>query len=347
MQKIKVTAPTRVDLAGGTLDLWPLYTLWGHAKTINLAISLHAVTEMTVENHHGFEVILTGVGGASQKFSRPLLTKNDPTIPQPLQFPVALVSQYFNRFRELPRSRFQIKIGTQAPPQSGLGGSSTLAVSLLRALTYSQSEMQGQRWQWEILDWVRDFEASYLGVPTGTQDYLAALFGGLSCFESAIGGVTHTNYPESVQRSINDRLLVIYSGELHDSGSSNWEIYRRAMEQDPSMLAGLKAIRDVAESLDTELRKPSIDWKALGGLINTEWDLRKKVFKVETARIDELITFFRSHGVLGIKVCGAAKGGSLMALVEPEKRAAMIDLCAKERIQVLSAQAISQGVEVT
>ena len=35
-------APARIDLAGGTLDLWPLSVIVERARTINLAIDLRA-----------------------------------------------------------------------------------------------------------------------------------------------------------------------------------------------------------------------------------------------------------------------------------------------------------------
>src|SRR5262245_28051885 len=36
------SAPTRIDLAGGTYDIWPLYLFHEGAQTINIAISLRA-----------------------------------------------------------------------------------------------------------------------------------------------------------------------------------------------------------------------------------------------------------------------------------------------------------------
>ena len=42
-EKFTVSAPTRADLAGGTLDLWPLYCLFGSSKTINVALNLNAI----------------------------------------------------------------------------------------------------------------------------------------------------------------------------------------------------------------------------------------------------------------------------------------------------------------
>ena len=44
---IESSAPTRIDLAGGTLEMWPLYLFHEGARTLNAAISLR--TGLTVE----------------------------------------------------------------------------------------------------------------------------------------------------------------------------------------------------------------------------------------------------------------------------------------------------------
>src|SRR3954471_13686943 len=43
---IKASAPTRIDLAGGTLDIWPIYLFHQNAQTLNAAISLRAHVEI-------------------------------------------------------------------------------------------------------------------------------------------------------------------------------------------------------------------------------------------------------------------------------------------------------------
>jgi len=40
--RIESKAPTRVDLAGGTLDIWPLYLFHPGAVTVNAAITRYA-----------------------------------------------------------------------------------------------------------------------------------------------------------------------------------------------------------------------------------------------------------------------------------------------------------------
>ena len=40
--KIFSKAPCRVDLAGGTLDIWPLYLYHANAVTLNFAVDRYA-----------------------------------------------------------------------------------------------------------------------------------------------------------------------------------------------------------------------------------------------------------------------------------------------------------------
>src|SRR5438874_9605757 len=40
--RIEARAPTRIDLAGGTLDIWPLYLFHPGALTVNCAITRYA-----------------------------------------------------------------------------------------------------------------------------------------------------------------------------------------------------------------------------------------------------------------------------------------------------------------
>src|SRR5216110_2610596 len=49
---IKASAPTRIDLAGGTIDIWPLYLFHPGAQTLNAAISIraHARVESRTDN---------------------------------------------------------------------------------------------------------------------------------------------------------------------------------------------------------------------------------------------------------------------------------------------------------
>src|SRR4029077_18378139 len=58
MKKVIVRAPVRADLAGGTLDLWPIYLFHPGSRTVNVAVSYYAESEVC-ETGEGIEIHLT------------------------------------------------------------------------------------------------------------------------------------------------------------------------------------------------------------------------------------------------------------------------------------------------
>lgn len=343
MDSFKVTAPSRVDLAGGTLDIWPLYCFTGGAKTINLAIDLCAWATVDVVPDSQFQIRLHYGSEEPVAISGPMAADAIQRLSPPLRFPAHVISSYLANKAELPEVRIRLTLGSDVPPQSGLGGSSTLCVAIGRALARVFGDYIIQGWQWRMMEWARDTEAGYLTMLTGTQDYLAALFGGANCFVSDRGNMDRVPYSDAVFQGLADRLLVLYSGETHQSGISNWELVKGAVERDKEIQRGMEAARQIAEDLDGELSAGQLSWKHIGNLLTQEWEIRKHLFKVHTKRLDEMVQFLQKQDVLGARVCGAAAGGSLMALVDPDRRATVAKECETHGIQVLKTQATKQG----
>lgn len=348
-QTYKVTAPTRADLAGGTLDLWPLYCFVGGSRTINVALDMPAVVEANVAPSAGFELTLVNASAPEKErwtLSGPIAAEALKDVPPRVRFPAAIASDWLASRKELPRAKATFTVATTVPPQSGLGGSSTLCVAVTRAMARLVPEETDPRWQYRTLDWVKDTEAKYLQMLTGSQDYLAAIFGGLASYRFDLGWLDRTSYRDDVTQGLSERMMILYSGELHESGSSNWEIVRGAVEKDKRTMKGLEKIRDLAELVHGILSASSTDWTALGRAIRDEWRTRKELFNVTTKRLDEILDFLDEQPIFGAKVCGAAQGGSLLVLVDPERREAVAESCKKAGIQVLATKLAKQGVTV-
>src|SRR5271166_3694330 len=65
--KIISRAPCRVDLAGGTLDIWPLYLYHPGAVTVNFAVD--RCTTCTIDTNHSPEIDLHSLDlGAQASF---------------------------------------------------------------------------------------------------------------------------------------------------------------------------------------------------------------------------------------------------------------------------------------
>jgi len=339
-----VKAPTRADLAGGTLDIWPIYCLIGPSKTVNVALDLYAEVEVVAKSGTPFSLTISSATNEKASFKAIPPRAELDRLPAGVRFPAWVVTSYLARLPELPAVTLDMKFRTSAPPRSGLGGSSTLCVALLRATARYLNTLVDQGWQLKMLEWARDVEAAFLNVPTGTQDYLAALFGGLKSYEWDLGGLTTGMYSNSVFEALSERCMVLFSGESHDSGASNWEIMKGAIEGKPDILKGFHAIRDIAAQVHEELESGINNWAHIGGLLNEEWRIRRELFKVNTPRLDEIIAFLNKEGVLAAKVCGAASGGSLLVLVEPGQKAKIAEKCRAQNIQVLNTKPVNKGV---
>jgi D-glycero-alpha-D-manno-heptose-7-phosphate kinase len=340
-----VSAPTRVDLAGGTLDLWPLYCLTDGAYTINVAIDLAATARFDVSPHPTCRVEIRA-RGENFLFFEPLNFSDLERVPASLRFPVAIVSRYLHQKEKLPNLSIEISLETLAPVGSGLGGSSTLCVAVTKGLSRIFSDFTDMNWRWQMLDWVRDLEAAFLQTPTGVQDYLAALFGGVNCFEFQTGARSQHSYSKEVLDGIGARLIVLFSGEQHHSGLSNWEVFKGALQKDQRTLSGLRSIRDIAFEMNDELTRSEISWPKIGELMSREWKTRRDLFGVNTPRLDSIVDSLSRMGILGVKVCGAAAGGSLIALVDPSEIPRISAACTKEKIEVLKTSPSPSGVSI-
>ena len=346
VDKFKVLAPCRADLAGGTLDLWPLFCLVPSSLTLNIALDLFARLDFEVSESSQFEVTLKNKT-EQYKLSEINPALNLSLIPDSLKFPAFIANQFLILQRQVPRVSLEIELGSAVPVGSGLGGSSTLLVALGRGLCRVCNDFTEQGWQWRFLQWAKDTEAAFLKVPTGTQDYLAAIFGGLHGYEYQLGRIEQTSFSSSVFQQINERLLVIFSGEKHHSGMSNWEVYKKAVEGDSEVIKGLKGIAGIAHKLDAALREEKVDWNVVGNLLDSEWALRRTTFQVSTPTLDSIIEQTKAvPGVLGVKVCGAAQGGSLVVLVDPVKKVSVIERLKKSNLKVLPTQATLMGVSI-
>ena len=161
---IEASAPARIDLAGGTLDLWPLHVLHPGSVTVNLAIGLRASCRVR-EGSERFRV----------RSSSPRLEKTADSAREFLADPsTALVGSILEA---LAVARpVEIELASEVPFGSGLGGSSALTVALSAALEPFGGRVveEGER-----VDFLRDVETRVLGKPAGVQDYYPPLGGGL------------------------------------------------------------------------------------------------------------------------------------------------------------------------
>ena len=226
-QWFEASAPARVDLAGGTLDLWPLHVLHPGSVTINLAIDLRARCR-----------VRPGGLGASASRCRTWDTSGS----SPSRGSCSPIRGARSRGPLLEgfgiREPRDIELSSDVPFGSGLGGSSALTVAMAAALAASvdrRFEGAGR------VEFVRDVETRVLGKPAGTQDYYPPLSGGIHTLEFRPGGVSIRR--RDVDPGVWLRHLTLFdTGAAHSSGMNNWEIFRARLEGDHDVAARLEEV---------------------------------------------------------------------------------------------------------
>src|SRR5690606_37004672 len=209
--RITASAPTRIDLAGGTIDIWPLYLFHPGAQTINVAISLRA--EARIEPRPDGQVALVSEDTSRQVVLAPGTTlRDDETLP--------LLGRLAHHFGA---RGLTLTTRCEPPAGAGIAGSSALNIAVCGALAHWAGVRNGDA---ALLDIARDIEAQVIRVPTGLQDYRPALHGGIAAVELSPGSVRRVALdvdPSALQ----SRLVLCYTGEPRNSGTNNWEITRR------------------------------------------------------------------------------------------------------------------------
>ena len=328
---VEASAPARVDLAGGTLDLWPLYLLHPGSVTVNVAIDLRARCRVG-KRESGFRVTVPGLG-YERVVGKPAELLADPRS--------ALAGALLEAL-EIGEPR-DIELSSDVPYSSGLGGSSALTVAMAAALTASVDREFGGP---EQVEFMRDVETRVLGKPAGVQDYYPPLSGGLHNLRFFPGRI------KSERREIDpsawlQHLTLFDTGASHSSGMNNWEIFRSRLEGDLGVAARLDdvraAAREMAEAADAE------DFHAMGAALRGEWEARRRLAPVVSSPgIEAVIAAAREAGAWGGKACGAGGGGCVVMLSPPEKTAPVREALANMREgRLLLVAAENRGLMVS
>ena len=310
--RIESRAPTRIDLAGGTLDIWPLYLFHPGALTVNCAITRYAscVIETQSARADGRQTIRLVSRDTKRQESFPSLA----ALERARSYRLPLLAHLVRFFR--PRVGLTLTTDSQAPAGAGIGGSSAMAVAICAALDRLTGAAQ------RLEDWIhisRDAEAIVIRVPTGTQDHYPPAFGGASAIHLEPGGERREEIGCDLDE-LERRLVLCYTGKPRQHGINNWEVFARHIQGDKKIFRNLARISDVAQRLFVALNRN--DWNETGRLIREEWEFRRRNLPtISTPVIDRVIASARRQGALAGKVCGAGGGGCVALLIDPAARA--------------------------
>ena len=317
----------RVDLAGGTLDIWPLGLFHPGARTVNVAIDLAATVRLRPSTVYRVRQGESLVEAAS---AGELLASPESSL-------VGVVAM------DLDLPPVEIELSSDSPRGGGLGASSAMVVALIAAAERMLGRPDSPPASRVRL--ARDLEARLMGLPTGIQDHYPGLLGGALEIRMQPGGEAVRSLAVDLD-ALGDSLLVVYSGISHFSAGQNWQVVRRRLEGDPETVELFTGIAEAAAELAGALEAG--DLPRVGALMAKEWSFRRRLAEgVSTPELEALLAAAASRGAWGGKACGAGGGGCLAILCPPDRRPDVAAALEEAGGRVLAARPTRESLSVS
>ncbi|HTG87218.1 MAG TPA: hypothetical protein VL907_09305 [Pyrinomonadaceae bacterium] len=331
---IESSAPPRVDLAGGTIDIWPLYLFHPGATTVNFALSLYA--RCRIETRDDGRIVLES-RDRKVAFETELSAIEDLRLEERLE----LVSKLVHFFK--PTTGFHMVVDSNVPAGAGLGGSSALAIACIGALNRLVGNRYDER---KFVTLAANVESTVIKVPAGFQDYYPPMYGSVSCVHFRTEGIEREGLDVNIDE-LERRIAICYTGEPRLSGINNWEVYKRHIDGDTELFELFDGIRDSARNMREALLAD--DWDRVAQVMKNAYPNRKRLAPtITTPQMDMLVEKALNNGALAAKVCGAGGGGCIAFLCSPGRRADVeAALASEEGAEVLDWKVAREGLTVT
>ncbi len=324
------TAPCRADLAGGTIDIWPLYLFHPGAMSVNIALNILTACRITPRAGQGILLKSHDIKREDRFASLELLLAA-----KSYQHPLAA---YLVRFFR-PKGGFLLETFSESPAGAGISGSSALMIATASALarfTGSKIDIEQTR----LI--AQNVEAQLIGVPTGCQDYYPAMYGGVSAIHLGAGGINREPIPVPLNE-VDRRFMLFYTGAPRRSGINNWEVFKQHINGDRRVIHNFEEISQIAQAMRRALADEQ--WDDVELLMREEWKLRRtNAPGISTPLMDKLIAAARRRGARAAKVCGAGGGGCAIVLIEKGTRQQVEEAIRKNGGQPLNFRVAREGL---
>jgi D-glycero-alpha-D-manno-heptose-7-phosphate kinase len=329
---IVAQAPCRADLAGGTLDLWPLYLFHPGALTLNVAVNI--LTTCRITPLKGRQIHLRSLDTRQEdQFAGLEALRRAKRVRHRL-------AAYLVRFFA-PKEGLLVETNSESPAGAGISGSSALMIATTAALArFTDRNLTLE--QMRVI--AQNIEAQIIAVPTGCQDYYPALYGGVSAVHLDADGIHREAVPVAAEE-IESRFVLAYTGAPRQSGINNWEVFKAHINGDRHVFRNFERIAAIARAMHQALGRA--DWEEVARLLREEWKLRRtNAPGITTPLIDKLIAVASRNGGRAAKVCGAGGGGCVIFLVEKGAASRVATAIGDNGGRVLPLQVARDGLRV-
>ena len=313
LQAFRARAPLRISFGGGGTDVSPFTEQHGGAV---LSATINRFASATVRIVDSGRISITSID-----YDRTI--EYGLTAPAIVDAQLALAQGIVEHFRKTYRIEtacdgLEISLHNDAPPGSGLGSSSGVAVALIGALSAVLSMTLDS---YDLAQMAYTVEREQVGIKGGRQDQYASAFGGLNFieFRSNLAVVHPIRLSPEILNELQYSLVFAYIGGQRFSGDLIERQIENVLANDSSTLQALKDQARIAYQMKDALLTRQIN--EFGKLLHEAWSIKKRVSSgITNDRINEIYEKVREAGAVGGKISGAGGGGFMMFFCDPADR---------------------------
>ncbi|MEM0448489.1 MAG: kinase [Methanomassiliicoccales archaeon] len=304
---VRSKAPLRISFAGGGTDVAP-YSEERGGIVLSATIDMHAYCTIRPRQDREMHIRSLDMSKDENWALNGAMLRYDGNLD--------LIKAVLNHFEV--RQGFDLFVHCDAPPGSGLGGSSTVMVSLIGAFSEWLSVPLSQ---YEIAKLAYVLEREELGFAGGKQDHYSATFGGFNLMEFRRDEtiVTPLRIKSEVLNELHYHILLCYTGRTRDSAGII-ESQRTGMrEKRPQVIEALDEAKRLAMETKDALMRGEI--RRIGELLHESWVQKKRFSEhITNEYIDKIYSTAKLNGAIGGKISGAGGGGYMFFICEYERK---------------------------
>ncbi len=315
---VRARSPLRLGLAGGGTDVSPYCDEFG-GNILNATISHYAYATIETLDNGRLEFVASDQDAQVAYDATPLLAPDGNL--DLFKAVYNRVTKDFNGGRPLS---LRLTSRVDVPSGSGLGGSSTLVVAMLKAFSELLSLPLGD---YDLAHLAYIIERKDAGLHGGKQDHYAAAFGGFNFMEFGEKDYVLVNplrIKEDVIAEFEASMILYYTGQSRSSAQIIAEQSRNVVEKNDAALEAMHQIKREARLMKESLLKG--DFKSLHRILRSSWDAKRNMASdISNSHIDSIYELALKEGAHCGKISGAGGGGFMMFLVDPTFKSRVVE----------------------
>jgi len=313
---IRSKAPLRLGLAGGGTDIADYYNRFG-GYVLNATVDMYAYCTIEPNDSGRIEFYAADLDIHEEYEANEKL---------PLSSSLPLHCGIFNRIvSDYSHNAFSFKMTTysDAPAGSGLGSSSTMVVTIIKAFVEWLNLPFGE---YDIAALAYKIEREDIGLAGGKQDQYAATFGGFNFMEFYGNDrvvVNPLRLKRWIRNEIEASLVLLYTGVSRESANIISEQIQHTQKGDIKNIESMHEMKKQAVFMKEALLKG--DFNRFSDCLLQGWFAKKNAASsISNSFLDDLYQYALDNGAESAKISGAGGGGFMMIYCNPCKKVSLI-----------------------